>query len=350
MLHADIRDLIRDKIVGAINENVLAHNPERKETLLSGLWNLTDENPFACQTLIDVGGLEFLIKLMKHVDNRVNDHVDEVERCQDLIRIMGVMLNVGLCRTTRKKIEQNDVKKILVQLIDETIGGIGKKNANGSGGSGNAAGRGGAGGGGGGAVAVNIDENLGVAAVDVPPAAGAAAEEGGVAAAEAAPRYPMMGFLASGILAAIACDDPKKVRTYRIFGFLDNSSAILKKIKLAVKSLNDPFFTSNNNNNHDNVNNNNNNESEISLGFSSFKSIFTMLKTDRPSAVHHWALWGVANACSAQPHRHVPMLQREGGFKLLSNILKHDKDADVKHLAKRLIDFTRDYNDLKKGR
>ena len=380
LLHADIRDLIRDKIVGAINDNVLANsnNPEHKEALLSALWNLTDENPFACQTLVDVGGLEFLVKLMKHVDN----YADEAERSQDLIRIMGILLNVGLCRSTRKKIEQKDVKKLLVHLIDDAIG-VKREAARKSsnllvrvvGGVGDAAV--------GDAVVV---EEVGIvndaAAADAAAAALAANEDGEAGQAGGKARNPMLGFLASGILAAIACDDPQKIRTWG-WGFLrlNNSSGVLKKIKMAVKSLSDPFLgngVENNNNNNNNVgvpnngnidnvgvnnngvnnnnagvnnngvNNNNNdhnenNELEISLGFTSFKSIFTMLKKERPSAVHHWALWGVANACSAQPHRHLPMLQREGGFELLEGIVKHDKDPEVKNLAKRLLLFTQEF-------
>ena len=170
---------------------------------------------------------------------------------------------------------------------------------------------------------VHINENM---EVEVGNVVGEAAQ-----AEVAHPRYPMMGFLASGILAAIACDNPRNVRTLGFWVF-DNSSKILKKIQTAVKSLNDPFATV------DHVN-----EPEISLGFSSFKSILTMLKTNRPSAVHHWALWGVANACSAQPQRHVPMFRREGGFQLLKAIVKHDKDAEVQRLAKRLIEFTLEF-------
>ena len=64
-----------------------------------------------------------------------------------------------------------------------------------------------------------------------------------------------------------------------------------------------------------------------------------MFKRNRASAVHHWALWYVANACRMQPEIYVPMFRREGGFPLLQVIIEHDKDAEVQRLAKGLVDF-----------
>ena len=68
-----------------------------------------------------------------------------------------------------------------------------------------------------------------------------------------------------------------------------------------------------------------------------------MLKADLPSAVHLWALYGIINACSVEPRRHVAMFRREGGFALLEDMIKHDKDDDVRRLVKRLERYNNYY-------
>lgn len=87
-------------------------------------------------------------------------------------------------------------------------------------------------------------------------------------------------------------------------------------------------------------------DAERNINYRSFEPILKLVECYDTPQCQHWAVWALANLTKVYPNKYCPLVEREGGLRLLGELIEHTKPyQEIKDLANMVIDAHRKYTD-----
>lgn len=87
-------------------------------------------------------------------------------------------------------------------------------------------------------------------------------------------------------------------------------------------------------------------DAERNINYRSFEPILKLVECYDTPQCQHWAVWALANLTKVYPNKYCPLVEREGGLRLLGELIEHTKPyQEIKNLANMVIDAHRTYID-----
>ncbi|KAB7504275.1 Protein zer-1-like protein [Armadillidium nasatum] len=69
----------------------------------------------------------------------------------------------------------------------------------------------------------------------------------------------------------------------------------------------------------------------------SFEPILRLLQVKHTPECQHWAVWALANLTGVHPKKYCPLVEQEGGLKMLEELLNSSPPHTIGRLANKVI-------------